>query len=253
MKGLKNKIICFNFIVLFLALISTAPSQAALNIEMKAGQEGLSIQYDRGFPSGSKEIVLVPGDPMKIIFAISHVVRLEAMITNVVPEEHKIEIRAKISSRFFQEGAIEVPLAIPFGSFGLYAHFRGHQFINPEHHDIEVSVLLSKSHVRYAAAVDLGELFYGQWEGTATPFDNAIHESIINPADGNPIAEFDLTLKYVSKFFTVIQYDISLTPLVNDRSSGVEETQNPQTLNGIILLPNGFYHLWADFDFMQQE
>ena len=252
MKELK-KILYFNFVVLFVALLAGTPARAALNIEMQADQEGISVHYDMGLPGGSRALVLVPGDPLKEIFAVKQLIRLEAMITNMVPEEHKIEIRAKISSRFFPEGAIEVPLAIPFGSFGIYANFKNRQFIDPEQHDIDVSLLLSKLHMRYAVGVDLGELFSGQWEGTATPFDKTIRETIVNPADGSIVAEIDLTLQRVSYFFTVFQYAVFLGSLENNLVAMDEEKQTPQAISGMILLPNGSYHLWADLDSLHLE
>jgi hypothetical protein len=62
------------------------------------------------------------------------------------------------------------------------------------------------------------------------------------------MAEIDLTLKHISKFFTVLQYDISLTPQENELSSLKGGIQNPQAISGKILLPNGTYHIWADLD-----
>lgn len=253
MKGLKNKLLFFNFSVLFVALLAGTPVRAALNIEMQAHQEGISVQYDMGLPGGSRALVLVPGDPLKEIFAVKQLIRLEAMIINMVPEEHKIEVHAKISSRFFPEGAIDVPLAIPFGSFGIYVNFKKRQFIDPEHHDIDVSLLLSKLHMRYAVEVDLGEFLYGQWEGAATPFDNTICETIVNPADGRTVAEIDLKLQHVSYFFTVFQYAVFLGSHEDNLVAKDEEKQTPQAISGTILLPNGSYHLWADFDSLHLE
>jgi len=253
MKTFKNKIMRLGFIGLFISLILASPAMAAIATELRANEEGLYVQYDLGILGGSKEIMLGPGDPMTEIFAIKKFISIEAAVTDIIPEENKIQIRAKISSLFFKQEAIEVPIALPFGSFGIYANFRDRQFIPPEGHDIEVSLLLSKLQMHYGVNVNLGEIFEGQWEGEATPEDNTIREVIVNPADGSTIAEIDLTLKHAARFFTVLQYDISLTPQVNEPSSIEGRQQNPQAISGKILLPNGTYHIWADLDLFNLE
>jgi hypothetical protein len=75
----------------------------------------------------------------------------------------------------------------------------------------------------------------------------------VNPADGSTMAEIDLTLKHAARFFTVLQYNISLTPQENELSSIEGKQQNLQAISGKILLPNGAYHIWADLDLLQLE
>jgi hypothetical protein len=251
MKTFKNRIKHFWFMGLFISvvtIIAASPVMAAIATELRANEEGLYVQYDLGILGGSKEILLGPGDPMTEIFAIKKLISIEAAVTDINLEENKIQIRAKISSLFFKQEPIEVPIALPFGSFGIYADFKDRQFVPLEGHDIEASLLLSKLQMQYGVNVNLGDIFEGQWEGEATPENNTVHEVIVNPADGSTMAEIDLTLKRTSKFFTVLQYDISLTPQENVLSSMEGGIQNPQDISGKILLPNGTYHIWADLD-----
>lgn len=253
METFKNKKIRAGFIGLIISLITASPVMAAIATEMRANEEGLYVQYDLGILGGSGEVILGPGDPLTEIFAIKKLISIEAAVTDINLEENKIQIRAKISSLFFKQEPIEVPIALPFGSFGIYADFRNRQFIPLEGHDIEASLLLSKLQMQYGVNVNLGDIFEGQWEGEATPEDNTIHEVIVNPADGSTMAEIDLTLKHISKFFTVLQYDIYLTPQENEFSSLEGGIQNPQAISGKILLPNGAYHIWADLELLQLE
>jgi len=256
MKTFKNRIMHFWFmglVISVITIITASPAMAAIATELRANEEGLYVQYDLGILGGSKEILLAPGDPMTEIFAIKKLIAIEAAVTEIIPEENKIQIRAKISSLFFKQEAIEVPIALPFGSFGIYADFRERQFIPPEGHDIEASLLLSKLQMQYAVNANLGDIFQGHWEGDATPSDNTIHEIIVNPADGSTVAEIDLVLKHASKFFTVLQYNISLAPQQNELSSMEGKQQNPQAISGKILLPNGAYHIWADLDLLNLE
>ena len=253
METFKNKKIRAGFIGLIISLITASPVMAAIATEMRANEEGLYVQYDLGILGGSGEVILGPGDPLTEIYAIKKLISIEAAVINIIPEENKIQISAKISSLLFKQEAIEVPITLPFGSFGIYADFRDRQFISPEGHDIEVSVLLSKLQMHYGVNVNLGEIFEGQWEGEATPEDNTIHESIVNPADGSTMAEIDLTLTHAARFFTVLQYNISLTPQENELSSIEGKQQNLQAISGKILLPNGAYHIWADLDLLQLE
>ena len=248
METFKNKKIRAGFIGLIISLITASPVMAAIATEMRANEEGLYVQYDLGILGASGEVILGPGDPLTEIFAIKKLIAIEAAVTNIIPEENKIQISAKISSLLFKQEAIEVPITLPFGSFGIYTDFRDRQFISPEGHDIEVSVQLSKLQMHYGVNVNLGEIFEGQWEGEATPEDNTIHESIVNRADGSTMAEIDLTLTHAARFFTVLQYNISLTPQENELSSLEGGIQNPQAISGKILLPNGTYHIWADLD-----
>jgi hypothetical protein len=256
MKTFKNKIMHFWIVGLFLSvitMITASPAMAAIATELRANEEGLYVQYDLGMLGGSKEILLAPGDPMTEIFTIKKLISIEAAVTDIIPEENKIQITAKISSLYFKQEPIEVPIALPFGSFGIYADFRNRQFIPLEGYDIEASFLLSKLQMQYGVNVNLGEIFAGQWEGEATPENNTVHEVIVNPADGSTIAEIDLTLKHAARFFTVLQYNISLTPQESQSSSLEGMHQNSQAISGKILLPNGTYHIWADLDLLTLE
>ena len=250
---MKNKIMRSGIIGLFISLILASPVMAAIATEIRANEEGLYVQYDLGRLGGSREIVLGPGDPMTEVFAMRKLIAIEAAVTDIIPEENKLQIRVKISSLFFKQEAIEVPIALPFGSFGIYADFRERRFIPPEGHDIEASLLLSKLQMQYGVNVNLGEIFDSHWEGEATPDDNTIHEVIVNPADGSTVAEIDLTLKYAATFFTILQYNISLAPQENVLSSSEGAKQDPQAISGKMLLPNGAYHIWADLDLLNLE
>ena len=255
MNTFKNKTMGFwfmGFFIAVIAIITASPAMAAIGTELRANEDGLYVQYDLGILGGSKEVMLGPGDPMTEIFAIKKLISIEAAVTDIIPEENKLQITARISSLFFKQEPIEVPIALPFGSFGIYADFRNRQFIPLEGYDIEASLLLSKLQMQYGVNVNVGEMFSGQWEGEATPENNTVHEVIVNPADGSTIAEIDLTVKQAAKFFTVLQYNISLPPQ-ESQSSMEAAQQNPHAVSGKVLLPNGTYHIWADLDLVTVE
>jgi hypothetical protein len=253
MNIFKNKKMRLGFIGLFMSLLTASPVMAAIATEVRANEEGLYVKYDLGLVGSSREIIIAPGEPMAEIFSIKRFITIEAAVTEKLPEENKIHISAKLSGLLFKNGAIEVHVALPFGSFGIYTSFRERQFIPLQNHDIETSLLISKKQTQYAVNINLGEFFDSHWGGGATPSDNTIHGIIVSPIDGGTVAEIDLMLQYASKFFTIILYDIALATQENELSTMEGIEQNAQDISGKILLPNGAYHIWADLDLSNME
>ena len=124
-------------------------------------------------------------------------------------------------------------MPIPFGDYGLYYSLFERQFIPIGDHKLEISALFTRLTTQYDVNINLEPLFSGHWLGTKNSVDNTIHETIENPLDGST---FDITveLDYKSTCFT----NVTLTIGKNDGQPGTP-MQFP--------VPNGTFHIWADF------
>ncbi|MCX5903679.1 MAG: hypothetical protein NTV89_09485 [Proteobacteria bacterium] len=82
--------------------------------------------------------------------------------------------------------------------------------------------------------INLEPLFTGHWTGTKNAADNIIHEVVENPLDGSTV-DITIELDYASAYFT----NVTLT---------IAKDGAPSSPMGPFPVPNGIFHIWADFE-----
>ncbi len=220
------------FIATLLCLVFTAPADAKLNAEITADEAGLYVNYDL-WVLGKNQSTLTPGS-QPLVIPVLGLATIELSVLDVQTDTGIIMIHAKTSAPAFGIQPFEADLPVPFGDYGIYYSLFERRFIPIGDHKIELSALLTRFSSQYDVNIDLEPLYSGHWLGTKNPADNIIHETIENPLNGST---FDITLEldYKSAYFTNVAVTIG-----GAVGQPVAPLQFP--------VPNGTFHIWADFE-----
>jgi len=220
------------FIAILFCVVFTAPAAAKITAEIRADEAGLYVNYDL-WVLGKSQSTLTPGS-QPLVIPVLGVATIELSVLEVQADAGIIMIHAKASAPMIGSQLFESDLPVPFGDYGLYYSLFERQFIPIGDHKIEMSALLTRFSTQYDVNINLEPLFTGHWLGTKNPADNIIHETIENPLDGST-TDITLELDYKSAYFT----NVTLTVGVNAGQPGTP-MQFP--------VPNGTFHIWADFE-----
>jgi hypothetical protein len=220
------------FIAALLCLVLSAPAAAKINAEIRADEAGLYVNYDLWL-LGKSESTLTPGS-QPLAIPVLGLATIELSVLAVQADAKIITIHAKASAPAISLQPFESDITVPFGDYGVYYSLFERRFIPIGDHKIEISALLTRFTTQYDISINLEPLFSGHWLGTKSPADNIIHETIENPLDGS---SFDITLglDYKSTYFT----NVALT-IGGNAGQPVVPLQFP--------VPNGTFHIWADFE-----
>jgi hypothetical protein len=224
------------FIALLLCLVCSAPAAAKLSAEIRADEAGLYVDYDLWI-LGKNQTTLTPGS-QPLVVPVLGMATIEISVLEIQTDNKMIKIHAQASAPAFGIPGVEADLPLPFGDYGLYYSMFERRFIPLENHKIEISALLTRLSTQYDVNIDLAPVFSLQWTGTNNPINNTFHQTVENPLDGST---YDITavLDYKSMYFT----NVTLTITKN----GVPTGAIPP-----FPLPNGTYHIWADFELPEQ-
>jgi hypothetical protein len=224
------------FIAILFCVVFTTPAAAKITAEIRADEAGLYVNYDLWI-LGKSQSTLTPGS-QPLVIPVLGVATIELSVLEVQADNKIITVRAKASAPTIGSQPVETDLPVPFGNYGVYYSLFQRQFIPIGDHKIELSALLTRFTTQYDVNINLEPLFSGHWSGTKNPADNTIHETIENPLDGST---FDITveLDYKSAYFTNVT-------LIVGESAGMPGTpmQFP--------VPNGSFHIWADFELPEE-
>ena len=103
----------------------------ALSIQINAGNNGLTLQYDLK-RLGSDEVTLGPGDPeqeLSLEGIAGQLVRLRIRVDSVSPESPVPVVNTFFKAFVTGMPAYEFPLPLPFGDYGIEAGlFNGSRF-----------------------------------------------------------------------------------------------------------------------------
>jgi hypothetical protein len=182
---------------------------------------------------GKSQSTLTPGShPLAI--PVLGLAAFELSVLDVQADAKIVTIHTKVSAPTFGPEPVEADLPVPFGDYGIYYSLFERRFIPIGDHKIELSALLTRFSSQYDVNINLEPLYSGHWLGTKNPADNIIHETIENPLDGST---FDITLEldYKSAYFTNVAVTIG-----GNVGQPVAPLQFP--------VPNGTFHIWADFE-----
>ena len=186
---------------------------------------------------GKNQSTLTPGS-QPLVIPVLGLATIELSVLEVQADTKMIKIHAKASAPAFGIPAVEADLPVPFGDYGLYYSLFQRQFIPIGDNKVEISALLTRLSTQYDVNINLESLFSGQWQGTNNPANNTIHQTVENPLDGSTI-DITAVLEYKSTYFT----NVTLT-IGNNGSPASSPMQ--------FSLPNGTYHIWADFDLPEE-
>lgn len=220
------------FIATLFCLVFTSPAAAKINAEIRADEAGLYVNYDL-WVLGKNQSTLTPGS-QPLVIPVLGLATIELSVLDVQADAGIIKIHAKASAPTISLQPFESDIFVPFGDYGIYYSLFERRFISIGDHKMEMSALLTRFTTQYDVNINMGPLFNGHWFGTKNPEDNIIHETIENPLDGST---FDITLEldYKSAYFT----NVALT-VGENAGQPVTPLQFP--------VPNGTFHIWADFE-----
>ena len=220
------------FIAILLCVVFTAPAAAKINAEIRADEAGLYVNYDL-WVLGENQSTLTPGS-QPLVIPVMGLATIELSVLDVQADAEIITIHAKASAPAISLQPFEADIPVPFGDYGIYYSLFERRFIPIGDHKIEISALLTRLSTQYDVNINLEPLFSGHWLGTKNPADNIIHETIENPLDCST-TDITLELDYKSSYIT----NVTLT-IGGNAGEPVTPLQFP--------VPNGTFHLWADFE-----
>lgn len=220
------------FIVIVFCLAFTAPAAARISAQLTASDAGLYVDYDLWI-LGKKQTTLTPGG-QPLVIPVLGLATIELTVLEVQADAGMVKIHAKASAPMFGIPAVEKDLLVPFGDYGLYYSLFERQFIPIGDHKIEISALLTRFTTEYDVNINLEPVFTGRWTGTRNAADNIIHEVVENPLDDSTL-DITIALDYASVYFT----NVTLT---------IAKDGAPASPMGPLPVPNGTFHIWADFE-----
>ena len=224
------------FIAIVICLAFTAPAAAKISAQITASDAGLYVKYDLWI-LGKKQTTLTPGS-QPLVISVLGLATIELSVLEVQADTGMIKIHAQASAPAFGIPAVEADLPVPFGDYGLYYSLFERRFIPLEGSKVEISALLTRFTTQYDVNINLEQLFTGHWTGTKNAADNIIHEVVENPLDGSTI-DITITLDYKSVYFT----NVTLT---------IAKDGAPSSPTGPFPVPNGTFHIWADFELPEE-
>jgi hypothetical protein len=224
------------FITTLLCLVFTVPAAAKINAEIRADKAGLYVNYDL-WVLGKNQSTITPGS-QPLVIPVLGLATIELSVLEVQADSGIIKIHVKASAPAFGIQPFETDLPVPFGDYGIYYSLFERRFIPLGDHKIELSALLTRFSTQYDVNINMEPLFSGHWLGTKNPEDNIIHETIENPMDGSTL-DITLELTYKSAYYT----NVALT-IGGKSGQPAAPLQFP--------LPNGTFHIWADFELPEE-
>jgi hypothetical protein len=244
MKAIIKRAACICAITALTMLASSGRSEA-IQIEYNAGQDGLHLTYRISFLTSGAVDLNSPNDPPQIIKIKIFFVKLaeiQLSIASINPDAappnlmvHYVFTPARFFSRFLPT-TLSGDITAFFGDAGLKIKLLGKRMQQTAGgYDAEAAILMTKKQTQYVLDLDLTER-KGHWEGTATPANNQITETLTY--QGFNFGELNLTFGYASAFFTKVTYTVKTTAGTPDDPGAEKVTQ------GSITLPNGSYHFW---------
>lgn len=220
------------FIVLVVCLVFTVPAAARISAQLTASDAGLYVDYDLWI-LGKKQIMLTPGS-QPLVIPVLGLATIELSVLEIQADAGLLKINARASAPAFGIAPVGRDLPVPFGDYGLYYSLFERRFIPPGDSKVEISALLTRFTTQYEVNITMGEFYRGHWAGTKNTADTIIHEVVENPLDGSTRA-VTIELDYVSVYFT----NVTLT-MAKDGA--------PASPMGPFPVPNGAFHIWADFE-----
>jgi len=224
------------FLATLLCLVFIAPAAAKISAEIRADEAGLFVNYDL-WVLGKNQSTLTPGS-QPLVIPVLGLATIELSVLEVQADAGIIRIHAKANAPTIGSQPFEADIPVPFGDYGLYYSLFERRFIPIGDHKIEMSALLTRFTTQYDVNINLEPLFSGHWLGTKNPADSTIHETIENPLDGSSV-DITVELDYKSTYFT----RVTLTIGENAGQPGTP-LQFP--------VPNGTFHIWADFELPEE-
>ena len=233
MRRLITKYVAGIFIAVLLCLAFTSPAAAKISAEIRADDAGLYVNYDLWI-LGKKQATLTPGS-QPLVIPVLGLATVELSVLEVQTDSKTIKIHAKASAPSFGIPGVEMDLPVPFGDYGLYYSLFEHRFIPIGDNKVEISALLTRLSTQYDVNINLDPFFSVSWQGTNNPANNTIHQTVaVETPLGSSTYDITAVLEYKSAYFT----NVTLTILKDGAPTG---TIPP------FPLPNGTYHIWADF------
>ena len=236
MRRLITTSVAGTFIAIVLCLAFTAPADAKISAEIRADDAGLYVNYDLWI-IGRNQKTLTPGS-QPLVISVLGLATIELSVLEVQADTGMIKIHAKASAPAFGIQPVAKDLTVPFGDYGFYYSLFGRRLIPLEGSMVEISALLTRVTTQYDVNINLEPLFTGHWTGTKNAADNIIHEVVENPLDGSTI-DITIELDYASAYFT----NVTLTMAKDGAPSGP---------TGPFPVPNGTFHIWADFELPEE-
>ena len=230
-------------------------ADAFISVQVSSNQDGFQLEYKLPFMNFGAINLAKINDERKINFhilfirLISMKLSLTAIKADATPPSLTLhyELIGGLLSRFMPAPLRLGDIPVPFMEAGLRATLFGKKF-RPQvgGNDAEASLLLTKHTTQYEVVVDMPKL-QASWDGEATPDNNTISEKVT--VNGLELADINFTLKYTSGLFTMVSYDIKITPaLPTGEDPGDNATGDNATIKhmvgGPIPVPNGSYSAW---------
>jgi len=236
MRRLITTSIAGAFIAIVLCLAFTAPAAAKISAQITASDAGLYVNYDLWI-IGKKQTTLIPGS-QPLVISVLGLATIELTVLDIQADAGIIKINAKASAPTFGIQPVAIDLPVPFGDYGLYYSLFERRFIPLQGSKVEISALLTRFTTQYDVNINLEPLFTDHWTGTKNAADNIIHEVVENPLDGSTV-DITIELDYASAYFT----NVTLT---------IAKDGAPSSPMGPFPVPNGTFHIWADFELPEE-
>lgn len=220
------------FVVLVFCLAFTTPAAARISAQLTASDAGLYVDYDLWI-LGKKQTTLTPGS-QPLVISILGLATIELSVLEIQADAGILKINARASASLFGIAPVAADLPVPFGDYGVYYSLFERRFIPIGDSKVEISALLTRFTTEYDVAINLEPLLTGRWTGTKNAADNIIHEVVENPLDDSTL-DITIALDYASVCFT----NVTLT---------IAKDGAPASPMGPFPVPNGTFHIWADFE-----
>lgn len=219
-------------IVIVLCLAFTAPAAARISAQLTASDAGLYVDYDLWI-LGKKQTTLTPGS-QPLVISVMGLATIELSVPEIQADAGILKINARASAPLFGIAPVDADLPVPFGDYGVYYSLFERRFIPTGDSTVELSAVLTRFTTEYDVTINLEPLFTGRWTGTKNAADNIIHEVVENSLDDSTL-DITIALDYASVYFT----NVTLT---------IAKDGAPAGPMGPLPVPNGTFHIWADFE-----
>jgi hypothetical protein len=234
-----------------LVLCLAAPkAQAAFLLQAgyTADAQGFSLSYSIPLIGRQSISLTRPGDSDLITVRIGTLViaRADIELAAIDTDNSSLDLRVAVTSPFAENESSVSDVVVPFGfaDMGAFIHPLGRRLLPLNDHDIDISLLLTRNRSAYHAYLHAPPLINDlTLEGAAE--DNRIAFAIPD------VAEITLTLEPGPSSTQVWFVIAPIMPELPELPEGTEhhfEFDIEPVSGGPLVLPNGSYRLWCDFD-----
>lgn len=258
MKNFIKKALKIFSIAVLLAAAFLPAADAAIRLEVQAGEDGFSLKYNIPVIGRANVSLESPGESDTLTLRIMAVklAEVELTLNEITTAPDIVSLHYVVSSRFMPgTEVIEGDIPIPFGDFGVTINLSGKKLIPTGDSNIDVALLLANEKTDYDININIELNILGQelqitesFSGSATPDDNLIHEQVLSPLDDSVLMDINIEVQYPNGPFTVLNYEIVSSIPSFEETQEDDDAENGGLLEGSITVPNGSYHVWADLD-----